>query len=788
MFVNGYPYTDFHELNLDAIIKKMGELMEDMKNFKATESLKFAEPIIWDITTQYQKSTIVLDPTGNAYLSLQPVPAGVQLNDTDYWLEIFNFTEYTRTANQNLTVNVETNTTRATHAYNVDDWLIWNDVLYKVTTSIAIDDALVVGTNIVHFTVEDFLKAFITYVNNLILQYKNDIDASELAFTNYLEQQFNQVISGATVDSEVINSRVMWNGIEFNTLKNNNTSQFQTLYNMHSDKMTPQESMNLFNHAYLATGAIDADGTENWSINYKKSIYFQEVEDTYIICNYAIYVCTYDSTFTFISRILLTANTAASLPANTKYIRYIAQNATVDAADIILANHNYVPEYTPFIPKLVNTDIPAIDDTIHEYLIPTYTDNILDTQKAVAGYGISPTGAIISTASYYTVFDFVEIEETSLATNYFTFAAFYDANKDFMSRVTFTSGSPATVPTGAKYVRFMIERAIAIAHPDDHIVVNAATLPGHTAPSVIYKMNKRIACKSVREPVYGKNFLIYKFGGEGNDWCFVRTPANYDPTRKQPYKFVICNHGNGITMNGNKINATYTKRLMYLDPDDPNFDSSLDMIATTDPELQYSNPVFEKFLDEGWIVCGCENYADALYGNEDCRRACVDFFNHMIEKYNVVDYCYMIGASNGALTSINAAYYLKEKVRAMILQYPLTCLVNQYFAYSPHRAGIRTAYGISDLSPTQDELIEDTLTHDIMYVDNIDDKLMSYFPATKLYYSNGDTTVPSSANAVPFISLLSGSKKIVDSYVGTGNHGDPSLFDPTGFYDFLSAH
>ena len=234
-FMNKWPYTDFHELNADWLISTAKELIEIIDNFIHTETLKFSDPILWNITTQYAKATIVIDVTGNAYLSKQPVPSGIQLNDSDYWLEIFNFTSYTRTANKNLTVNEEINTTRATSAHQIDDWLIWNDVLYKVTSDIVVDELLIAAPNdnfnIIHFTVEDFIKAFITYATGLINQYKNDIDASELAYrqqlaediastTSSLQEQLNAAISGATVDSEVINARVSWFNVAYDTLKN----------------------------------------------------------------------------------------------------------------------------------------------------------------------------------------------------------------------------------------------------------------------------------------------------------------------------------------------------------------------------------------------------------------------------------------------------------------------------------------------------------------------------------------------------------------------------------------
>lgn len=256
-----YPNQNDEILNLDWVIRQVENLKAAYEAFLAANSLTFADPIVWDITMQYSKNTIVLSPEGDAFLSKKAVGAGIQLNNTEYWLEIFNFAEYVRTANSNLTVHIEQNTTRATAAYAVGDWLLWEDVLYKVIAAISADDLLTVGTNIVHFTVEDFCKAWVTYGNNLINQYKIDIDASELAYKNQLDSvvaqyksdidyseaqykaqldaaianttatmqaQLNTAIAGATVDSEVVNARVGIDNQRYGTLRDSIVNQIFT--------------------------------------------------------------------------------------------------------------------------------------------------------------------------------------------------------------------------------------------------------------------------------------------------------------------------------------------------------------------------------------------------------------------------------------------------------------------------------------------------------------------------------------------------------------------------------
>ena len=82
MFWNKYPYTDFHELNLDWILKLMMEMHKEWDEFTAVNKITNAGA--WDITKQYQAWTIVSD-NNIGYISLKPVPVGVAITNTEYW-------------------------------------------------------------------------------------------------------------------------------------------------------------------------------------------------------------------------------------------------------------------------------------------------------------------------------------------------------------------------------------------------------------------------------------------------------------------------------------------------------------------------------------------------------------------------------------------------------------------------------------------------------------------------------------------------------------------------------
>ena len=151
-----FPYTNFHELNLDWILQALKEIEKTMDQFVSINALKYADPIQWNITTQYEKNTIVIEPnSGTAYISVQAVPAGVSIANTDYWTVVFDLGMFVVRAAKNLATKYEEDTTTtATQAINKDEWFVWGDTLYKALSNIIAGDQFVIGSNIDHFTIE----------------------------------------------------------------------------------------------------------------------------------------------------------------------------------------------------------------------------------------------------------------------------------------------------------------------------------------------------------------------------------------------------------------------------------------------------------------------------------------------------------------------------------------------------------------------------------------------------------------------------------------------------------
>ena len=189
-----YPYQNDEVLNLDWILKTIENLVKEVADFVTLNTIKYADPIQWNITTQYEKNTVVIDPiSGSAYISTKPVPAGVGLNNTDYWNIIFTLDVIS--ANKNITLRDDANNMLATFESEVGDWLLWQGTLYVVTQAIQIGQAYVVDYNIERATVEAFLKLYIENLKDYTETLIGDLDDLESSVKTDLVSAINSVIS-----------------------------------------------------------------------------------------------------------------------------------------------------------------------------------------------------------------------------------------------------------------------------------------------------------------------------------------------------------------------------------------------------------------------------------------------------------------------------------------------------------------------------------------------------------------------------------------------------------------
>lgn len=148
-----FPYTNFHDLNLDWILKTLVDQNKTLAEFVASSTLTYAEPLQWNITSQYTKNTVVVGLDGTAYMSIQAVPAGIEITDTNYWQPIFKFSGYIQDLEAQIASNEGSNT-NSSRAYTAGTLIFNNDKLYRATQDIPAGRQLLPGDNLEAITVE----------------------------------------------------------------------------------------------------------------------------------------------------------------------------------------------------------------------------------------------------------------------------------------------------------------------------------------------------------------------------------------------------------------------------------------------------------------------------------------------------------------------------------------------------------------------------------------------------------------------------------------------------------
>lgn len=136
------------------------------------KTIHYADPIQWDITTQYSPNTVVVDPkTGTAYMSKVPVPAGVLLTNTDYWVVIFNYQRIYDKIMSGIAYNDKDNL-NASKDLLVNDLVWYGGDLYRCTRAIPQGTTYLPGTNLTPTTIADCLATY--YGRDRVAQVLND--------------------------------------------------------------------------------------------------------------------------------------------------------------------------------------------------------------------------------------------------------------------------------------------------------------------------------------------------------------------------------------------------------------------------------------------------------------------------------------------------------------------------------------------------------------------------------------------------------------------------------------
>lgn len=158
-FQHGWPYSNFHDLNLDWVISVIRELETKITQFVALNTVKYANPFQWDITRQYATNTVVIDPSdGTAYLSVQPVPSGVPITNTKYWTPIFTLENFTTALKKAIALPQETIGAGASADIPAKTVFWAGDQLVYAPEDIPVGTIIIPGTNCKPVTVVDLIN------------------------------------------------------------------------------------------------------------------------------------------------------------------------------------------------------------------------------------------------------------------------------------------------------------------------------------------------------------------------------------------------------------------------------------------------------------------------------------------------------------------------------------------------------------------------------------------------------------------------------------------------------
>lgn len=263
------PYDIRHHYymyDIGWLIDKIQAVSDELEQAIDLRTIHYADPINWDITTQYQANTVVVDnKTGVAYISSKNVPAGVLLTNTEYWNPIFNYNDAINKLMATIAYNEQDSPT-ATAAHAKGSYIYSNAVLYQAIKDIADGDALKVGANMQLVVLSDAINTAIEAVLAAAREAVNDEATARTEADAALSKRIEaEVAAREDADSNYSGT----NRISIVTGDDTRTAGDIT-----------DTADNVVIHGKKSV-LMDSDGTYTEDITGKKTIIADSVEETY---------------------------------------------------------------------------------------------------------------------------------------------------------------------------------------------------------------------------------------------------------------------------------------------------------------------------------------------------------------------------------------------------------------------------------------------------------------------------------------------------------------------------
>ena len=409
-------------------------------------------------------------------------------------------------------------------------------------------------------------KADATDLTALNAEVDNKADESDLTTaTASLQAQIDNIVSGSTADSEVINARVGTDGTIYNTLKarldaeendnQNKIANLRTDVSEIEDIIVPMIGINLFNINDTELGFYlnYTDGTKSTNVSYGESNYIKVKPQTDYYASdmgAGLQVCYYNDEKEFISGSLINSSSGGfTTPAGCAYIRanymlnktecqitegdtaqpyepyhlsgykFIGDgtaDAQVSAAKVSISGTTYNTLKARLDTELTAnlSGIAAVQgnvNAINDIIIPVLSTNLFNINDTEEGYYLNYLTGEKGINAEFGESNYIEVEaETTYYGNNFGAGwqiCFYNQNKQFISGVLMTTEMQGifTTPANTVYLR----TCYALAKTNIQLSKGSSAVPyepykfyGYTFANTRFDKNILVVSKTVGAGYY----------------------------------------------------------------------------------------------------------------------------------------------------------------------------------------------------------------------------------------------------------------------------------------------